>query len=159
MEPGNHLRRVNACVSVRGPQDTLSEIEMMQTVTPQFRITDARRSIAFYVGGLGFTIDWEHRFEPGFPVFMQLTREGQSIFLTEHAGDCEVGGAAYFVVPDVDACHAEFVSRGVAISEPPSDVPWGPREMLVTDPDGNRLRFASLMQAAEPDQPSRAELH
>jgi catechol 2,3-dioxygenase-like lactoylglutathione lyase family enzyme len=116
---------------------------MVQTVTPQFRITDVQRSIAFYVGGLGFKVDWEHRFEPGFPVFMQLTRDGQSIFLTEHSGDCKVGGAAYFVVPDVDACYNEFVSRGVVATEPPENAPYGPREMLVMDPDGNRLRFAT----------------
>ena len=115
---------------------------MAQTVIPQFRITDAERSIAFYVKGLGFEIDWEHRFEPGFPVFMQLTREGQTIFLTEHAGDCQVGGAAYFVVSDVDACYKEFIARGIVATEPPDDTPWGPREMVMTDPDGNRLRFA-----------------
>jgi len=116
---------------------------MPQTVIPQFRITDARRSIPFYVDGLGFQIDWEHRFEPGFPVFMQLTRAGQTLFLTEHSRDCQVGGAAYFVVPDVDACYAEFMARGVVPTEPPANMPWGPREMVVTDPDGNRLRFAT----------------
>lgn len=116
---------------------------MNQTVIPQLRITNAGRSIAFYVDGLGFTIDWEHRFEPGFPVFMQLTRAGQTIFLTEHAGDCQTGGAAYFVVPDVDACYREFISRGISPTEPPADMPWGPREMVVTDPDRNRLRFAT----------------
>ena len=106
-------------------------------------MTDPQRSLAFYVDGLGFNVDWEHRFEPGLPVFMQLTRAGQSIFLTEHAGDCKVGGAAYFVVPDVDSCYKEFKSRGVVVTEPPEDAPYGPREMLVTDPDGNRLRFAT----------------
>ena len=120
-----------------------------QTVTPQFRTTDARRSIPFYVDGLGFKIDWEHRFEPGFPPFMQLTRAGQSIFLTEHAGDCQVGGAAYFVVPDVDACYQEFVARGVVPTEPPADTPGLPREMVVTDPDGNRLRFATRLSSAD----------
>lgn len=116
---------------------------MSQSVIPQFRITNAPRSAAFYVDGLGFTIDWEHQFEPGFPVFMQLTRAGQTIFLTEHAGDCEVGGAAYFTVPDVDACYREFTARGVTPTEPPADTPWDTREMLLTDPDGNRLRFAN----------------
>ena len=116
---------------------------MPQTVTPQFRITSRERSIAFYVDGLGFAIDWEHRFEPGLPVFVQLTRAGQTIFLTEHAGDCRVGGAAYFVVPDVDGCHEDFARRGAPITDRPTDTPWGTREMVVTDPDGNRLRFAS----------------
>lgn len=114
-----------------------------QTVIPQLRITSARRSLEFYVYGLGFTVDWEHQFEPGFPLFMQLTRSDQTIFLTEHTGDCEVGGAVYFVVPDVDYCFSEFSSRGVEPSEPPTNTPWGTREMLVKDPDGNRLRFAS----------------
>lgn len=41
------------------------------TVIPQLRITDARRSVAFYVDGLGFRIDWENRFEPGFLVSVQ----------------------------------------------------------------------------------------
>jgi catechol 2,3-dioxygenase-like lactoylglutathione lyase family enzyme len=115
----------------------------MQTVIPQFRITNAQRSKAFYVDGLGFKIDWEHRFEPGFPLFMQLTRAEQTIFLSEHEGDCKVGGAAYFVVPDVDACYDEFVARGVAPTELPADTPWETREMVLTDPDGNRLRFAT----------------
>ena len=116
---------------------------MTQTVIPQLRITNEQRSVAFYVDGLGFAIDWEHRFEPGFPVFLQLTRAGQSIFLTEHAGDCQVGGAVYFVVPDVDACYREFAARGVQATKPPEDTPWNRREMLLIDPDGNRLRFAN----------------
>jgi catechol 2,3-dioxygenase-like lactoylglutathione lyase family enzyme len=114
-----------------------------QTVIPQLRITSARDSLEFYVGGLGFTVDWQHQFEPGFPLFLQLTRSDQTIFLTEHTGDCEVGGAVYFVVPDVDHCFAEFSSRGVKLAEPPTNTSWGTREMVAKDPDGNRLRFAS----------------
>jgi uncharacterized glyoxalase superfamily protein PhnB len=114
-----------------------------QTVIPQLRITSARDSLEFYVGGLGFTVDWQHQFGPGFPLFLQLTRADQTIFLTEHTGDCEVGGAVYFVVPDVDHCFAELSSRGVKLAEPPTNTPWGTREMVAKDPDGNRLRFAS----------------
>jgi catechol 2,3-dioxygenase-like lactoylglutathione lyase family enzyme len=119
-----------------------------QTVIPQLRTTNARRSLAFYVEALGFAVDWEHQFDPGFPLFMQLTRAGQTIFLTEHTGDCEVGGAVYFVVPDVDHCFAEFSARGVVPVEPPLDTPWETREMLLRDPDGNRLRFASDVTSA-----------
>jgi uncharacterized glyoxalase superfamily protein PhnB len=114
-----------------------------QTVIPQLRITQAERSLGFYLQGLGFRVDWEHRFEPGFPVFMQLTREGQTLFLTEHTGDCEVGGAVYFIVPSAPACLAEFERNGIRPTTPLTDMPWGTQEFLLTDPDGNRLRFAS----------------
>lgn len=60
----------------------------MQKVVPAFRITDYKKSKAFYVEGMGFQIDWEHRFEPDFPVFVQITKDEMTIYLTEHTGDC-----------------------------------------------------------------------
>lgn len=116
---------------------------MPQTVIPQLRMTDAAQSLTFYVDGLGFAVDWKHQFEPGYPLFIQLTRAGQTIFLTEHTGDCQVGGAVYFIVPDADRCFSEFTGRGITAIDPPHNTPWGTRESVVTDPDGNRLRFAS----------------
>jgi catechol 2,3-dioxygenase-like lactoylglutathione lyase family enzyme len=115
-----------------------------QRVTPQLRSTNWKRTRDFYEQGLGFHVDWEHQFEPGLPVFAQVTRDALSLFLTEHAGDCQVGGAAYIIVDDVDALYQEITAQGVRVAEPPEDPPWGGREMCVVDPDGNRLRFASL---------------
>jgi len=80
-------------------------------------------------------------------VFAQLTRAGQTIFLSKHTGDCEIGGAVYFVVPDMDACYRDFSARGIVVSRAPEATSWGMREMLVTDPDGNRLRFATRAPA------------
>lgn len=122
------------------------EKKLPQTVIPQLRITNAVKSVDFYVHGLGFSIDWEHRFEPGFPVFMQLSRLGQTIFLTEHSGDCQAGGAVYFIVDSADQCWSQFEAKGVRPTNPLATTPWGTREFLVTDPDGNRLRFASNME-------------
>lgn len=117
---------------------------MAQTVIPQLRITQAARSLAFYVDQLGFAVDWQHQFEPGFPLFLQISRAGQTLFLTEHRGDAEPGGAVYFWVPDAEACHAAFVAGGLPGSAPtPQPTPWGTVEFLLVDPDGNRLRFAS----------------
>ncbi len=113
----------------------------MQTVIPQLRMTDAERSLAFYAA-LGFVVDWEHRFATGMPLFAQLTREGQTIFLSAHAGDCAVGGAVYFKVRDVDTCARAFAAAGVPIVTAPWDTDWGTREMVLVDPDHNRLRFA-----------------
>jgi len=104
---------------------------MPQTVIPQLRMRHADTTLPFYVQGLGFVVDWEHRFEPGFPLFAQLTR------------DCEVGGAVYFIVDDVDSLHRAFSAANVPIEQPPHDTEWGSREMLLRDPDDNRLRFAT----------------
>ena len=94
---------------------------MPQTVIPQLRMRHADTTLPFYVQGLGFVVDWEHRFEPGFPLFAQLTRDGQTIFLTEHSGDCEVGGAVYFIVDDVDSLHRAFSAASVPIEQPPHE--------------------------------------
>ncbi|HEX9136385.1 MAG TPA: glyoxalase superfamily protein [Nitrospirota bacterium] len=60
-----------------------------------------------------FLIDWEYRFEPPVPVFMQITRGGMSLFLSQHGGDCQVGGAVYLFIDDVDEWHPSFLQRGV----------------------------------------------
>lgn len=84
----------------------------MQQVVPTLRITDYAKSKAFYVDKLNFQIDWEHRFKPNFPVFMQVSRNGLTFFLTEHSGDCPAGGLVHLCVPDVDAWYGEFQRRG-----------------------------------------------
>ena len=111
-----------------------------QRVVPAFRITDYERSKVFYVEKLGFSVEWEHRFEPHFPVFMSVVRDGMELFLSEHTGDCQVGGLVHFLIPDVDAWYREFKDKSVVVSDPPND-DLGFRNMTVTDPDGNQLRF------------------
>jgi uncharacterized glyoxalase superfamily protein PhnB len=38
------------------------------------------------------------------------------------------------------------VKRGARIKMPPTDMPWGVREMKVADRDGNVLRFGSAIE-------------
>lgn len=121
---------------------------MQQTVIPQLRITNAERSLAFYVDSLGFKVDWKHQFGEGYPLFFQITRAGQTIFLTEHSGDCEVGGAVYFRIPDARALYAELRQQGVVATKEPENTPWGTCEFMLTDPDGNKLRFATDLDSA-----------
>ena len=121
---------------------------MEEEIVPVLHVEDAARAVAWYAR-LGFVKEWEHQFEPGFPVVAEVTRDGLSLFLTEHAGDCQVDGAAYIFVDDVDALYREITARGVSVLEPPEDAPWGGREMSVLDPDGNRLRFATRQDAQD----------
>jgi catechol 2,3-dioxygenase-like lactoylglutathione lyase family enzyme len=110
-----------------------------QRVVPTLRITSYERSKAFFVDGLGFQIDWEHRFKPHFPVFMQVSREELSFFLSAHSGDCAVGGLIHLYVSNVDAWFAEFQGRNISVKEPPNESLPGLRSMTVVDPDGNKI--------------------
>jgi catechol 2,3-dioxygenase-like lactoylglutathione lyase family enzyme len=116
-----------------------------QRVMPTLRITDYARSKDFYVEGLGFQVDWEHRFEPGLPVFVQVSREGLAFFLTEHTGDCPVGGLVHLYIADVDDWYSEFQRKGVAVHEPPDEYLQGLRSMTVVDPDGNKLHICTRL--------------
>jgi catechol 2,3-dioxygenase-like lactoylglutathione lyase family enzyme len=119
----------------------------VQRVFPTLRITDYERSRAFYAEGLGFHVDWEHRFEPHFPVFVQVTRDGLSLYLSQHAGDCQPGGLVHLYVADADAWYQDFVSRGVKPHSPPADQPWGNRDFRVSDPDGNQLCVCTRLES------------
>jgi catechol 2,3-dioxygenase-like lactoylglutathione lyase family enzyme len=117
-----------------------------QRVMPTLRITEYLRSKAFYVDGLGFQIDWEHRFKPDLPVFMQVSRDGLAFFLTEHTGDCPVGGLIHIYVSNVDVWFAEFRSRGVPVKEAPNESLQGLRSMTIVDPDGNKLMIHTRLE-------------
>ena len=119
----------------------------MQQVVPALRITDCARSRAFYVDGLGFHVEWEHRFGRHLPAFMQVSRDGLSLYLTEHAGDRQVGGLVHLYVPDVDAWYAECLRTGAPVTEAPSERLEGLRDMTVADPDGNQLRICTRLRA------------
>jgi hypothetical protein len=54
--------------------------------TPIVRIFDEAKAREFYVDFLGFTIDWEHRFEPGTPLYMQVSKDTCVLHLSEHYG-------------------------------------------------------------------------
>jgi catechol 2,3-dioxygenase-like lactoylglutathione lyase family enzyme len=116
-----------------------------QRVMPTLRMTDYARSRRFYVEDLGFQVDWEHRFEPGFPVFVQVSRDGLAFFLTEHTGDCPVGGLVHLYVPDVDVWFEEFRRKGVRVQEPPNESLQGLRSMTILDPDGNKLHICTRL--------------
>jgi uncharacterized glyoxalase superfamily protein PhnB len=47
---------------------------------------------------------------------------------------------------NVDAQYADHVARGAPVTGPPADEPWEMREYSVTDPHGNRLRFAEGLE-------------
>ena len=113
---------------------------MKETLVPIFRARDARESARWYAR-LGFEIEGEHQFAPGMPYYLFLKRGDNLLHLSEHQGDARPGALVYFYVSDIDAVAAEF---GEAVR----DQPWGCREVWLEDPDGNRLRIGTKVQAS-----------
>ncbi len=114
----------------------------LQTV-PVLRSFDEGRTRAFYVGFLGFAVDWEHRFEPGMPLYMQVSRDGIRLHLSEHHGDGSPGARVRIeVASGLRAFHAEITGRGYSNARPGLERPdWGGLEVSVMDPVGNMLIF------------------
>jgi uncharacterized glyoxalase superfamily protein PhnB len=114
--------------------------------TPILRSFDERLARAFYVDFLGFTVLFEHRFEPGLPLYMAVARDDCELHLSEHHGDASPGAAVRIAVGDVDALCAELLARAHPNARPSVHaMPWGTRDMTVTDPFGNRLTFTSAV--------------
>jgi hypothetical protein len=107
---------------------------MDEAVIPVLRVSDAAVAVAWYER-LDFTQQWVHRFEPGFPAFVEVARGEVRLFLSEHEGDARPDTLVHLRVRDVDAVAAEFGGRV-------EEMPWA-REIELRDPDGNRLRIGT----------------
>ena len=114
--------------------------------TPIFRIFDEAKAREFYIGFLGFKVDWEHRFEAGLPLYMQISRDGCVLHLSEHHGDCSPGAAMRIETSELDAFHRELAVKQYKYARPGiEEMPWGTRDMSVKDPFGNRLTFTEAI--------------
>src|SRR5580698_7698817 len=101
---------------------------MEEEVVPVLYVEDAARAVAWY-GRLGFSVEWEHQFEPGFPLFVSVTRGSVRLYLSEHTGDARPDTLIHLFVSDIDAVSAEF---GIAIDENG----LAGRQCNLADPDG-----------------------
>ena len=108
---------------------------MDEEVVPVLRVEDAARAVEWYAR-LGFVKEWEHQFEPGFPLFVSVARGKVRLYLSEHEGDARPNTLIHLYVTDVDTVAEEF---GVQVDEEG----LAGRECALVDPDGNRLRVAT----------------
>lgn len=120
-------------------------IEFEKTV-PILRIFDEAKGREFYVDYLGFEVDWEHRFEPGLPLYMQVSRGDLRLHLSGHHGDCTPGSTVFVWMRGIDEFHAELRGKDYPNLNPGVETaPWHAKVMELTDPFGNRLRFSEAL--------------
>jgi catechol 2,3-dioxygenase-like lactoylglutathione lyase family enzyme len=129
---------------------------MSPRLTPELDVDDLDRSLAFYVGVIGFRVLFDRPEER----FAYLDLEGAHLMLEEAAGPGRRFRAARLEHPygrgvnfqievgDVDAMHARVRAAGFGVLVPLEER-WyregqlenGNRQFVVADPDGYLLRF------------------
>lgn len=115
-------------------------MEFRQSI-PIFRMFSVEKAREFYIDYLGFQVDWEHRFEPELPLYMQVTRGGLTLHLSEHHGDCTPGARIFIEMTGVQELHAELTAKKYGYLRPGlQQEDWG-LSMTVTDPFMNRITF------------------
>ena len=119
----------------------MAEFRVTRTV-PILRIFSIAKAKEFYCDFLGFTVDWEHRFADDAPLYMQVSRAGLALHLSEHHGDACPGSTVHVEVDGIDAFHRAVTAKPYRYYKPAIETAlWGARVMEVCDPFGNRIRF------------------
>ncbi|HMN36706.1 MAG TPA: glyoxalase superfamily protein [Hyphomicrobium sp.] len=113
---------------------------------PVLRIFDENAARAFYLDCLGFVLHWEHRFEPGMPAYMQISRGNCLLHLSGQHADASPGAKLRIPCEDVHALLAELRTKPYPHLRPNiENPPWGGDEMTLADPFSNRLTFFKEM--------------
>jgi len=117
-------------------------------VTPTLRMFDEAKAREFYIDFLGFKADWEHRFEPNMPLYMQISKESAIIHLSEHFGDGTPGTHLRIETDSIDEYQQALLAKKYKNARPGvQDQEWGAREMSISDPFGNCITFWSPIKS------------
>ena len=116
-------------------------IEFTQTI-PILRIFDVQKARDFYVDFLGFQVQWEHHFSDRSPAYIEVSRNGMTLHLSEHHGDCTPGAAVFVWMNGIEAFHQEIAGKDYPYCNPGLETTfYNSRCVAVTDPFGNQIRF------------------
>ena len=107
------------------------------TVMP---VSDIDASLRFFTQVLGFTQEFRFKEYAGVErdnCLIHLSRIGNPN--TSSPGS----GAVYIFCDHVDDIYHEIVKRDATVDGEPKDYPYGMRDFVAFDPDGNKLSFGS----------------
>jgi catechol 2,3-dioxygenase-like lactoylglutathione lyase family enzyme len=129
---------------------------MRPALVPELHCSDLDKSLAFYVGLLGFSVLYARPEDR----FAFLDRGGAELMLEEYAPGARMLAKAPFEQPygrginfqirveDADALHTSVIDAGLPVFLPleerwyrRDDIEIGTRQFIVEDPDGYLLRF------------------
>jgi catechol 2,3-dioxygenase-like lactoylglutathione lyase family enzyme len=108
---------------------------------PILRIFDEAKAREFYLDFLGFSVEFEHRFEADLPLYMGISRNGLHLHLSEHHGDASPGSTTFIPMQNIEVFRDELIAKRYGYGRPQIvQQGWG-QILEVYDPFGNRIRF------------------
>jgi catechol 2,3-dioxygenase-like lactoylglutathione lyase family enzyme len=123
-------------------------------VIPVLRIFSVEKAREFYVDYMGCKIDWEHRFDERAPLYMQVSRDGLVLHLSEHYGDSSPGVSFKVNAAGVRELHAELSAKNYGYWRPGLNKTfYGMLQLKMLDPFGNQI-FLEEPLASEPESGS-----
>jgi len=120
--------------------DRASPPPMLEKALPSLPCTDVAAAVAHYRDILGFRINYQQA-DLGV-----MDRDAITLLLIARTPRHTGIGSAYFYIANADALYAELTAKGANVQGEPVSQPWGLREFLVLDPEGNELRFAQTFE-------------
>jgi catechol 2,3-dioxygenase-like lactoylglutathione lyase family enzyme len=130
--------------------DTISARAVINGAEPEVFVADIKASCDFFASKLGFSVAFTYG-EPAF--YAQVNRDTARLNLRHTdrpvidaglrdreqllSASCTVATAEM-----IEALFVEFESAGVTFFQAIKHQPWGARDFIVRDPDGNLLLFA-----------------
>jgi hypothetical protein len=136
---------------MRAREDGLESVRMavtFQSVSPVLPVRSVQRALAHY-RKLGFQAKAYGENAGGDPVygFVDAGRVELHVARVESLDPKANTSACYLYVDDAEALYASWIASGAeGRFEPPCDTPYGLREIVHVDPDGNLLRVGSPMR-------------
>ena len=143
--------------TMSGHAQTVSAKAVITAAEPQLFVADIGTTIDFFVNQLGFAVAFIYG-EP--PFYAQVQRDGARINLrcvdrpvvdADWRDREELLAASLTVatVGDIKTLFLEFQAVGVTFFQTLKRQPWGARNFIVKDPDGNLLLFAGPAEDSE----------
>jgi catechol 2,3-dioxygenase-like lactoylglutathione lyase family enzyme len=135
---------------MQGPSRRDVPRAILTSAEPQLFVADVAASCEFFAARLGFAVGFIYG-DP--PFYAHVSRDGAALNLRLVAGPAldpalreeeELLSAALTVdtVEEIKQLFREFQNAGVAFHRTLRREPWGARNFIVRDPDGNLLLFA-----------------
>jgi catechol 2,3-dioxygenase-like lactoylglutathione lyase family enzyme len=122
-----------------------TEMATFGRVSPSIYVSDLQRALEFYRDTLGFAVIFVNGSPVSFAVLRQDAAQIHLVVRPERAGSCHT----HIMLSGLDSLFEKLTGAGVVVRQSPKVQPWGLRDIVVADPDGNTFEFAELIGKPE----------